>query len=234
MSAKDLLTSPAPNHPHGKFDWGDIGMYPATNDWGFSRGEPVDRYYIEKFLDRHSYDIRGRVLEVGGNSYTRRYGGERVSQSDILDIAKYHEGVTIIADLNQEINVQSEIFDCIILTQVLVLIREAPKALQTMHRILKPGGVVLITVPGISQISSFSNEADHWFWSFYPNSLRLLLERADFDSAKLLVEGWGNFKTTVGFLAGLAQQDLLATDFDLHDSRYPLIVTARAVKRQVA
>lgn len=72
--------------PRSTFDFGALGPDPLTSDWGFSRGLPVDRPYIEAFLERHAADIRGRVLEVGDDSYTRRFGGERVTQRDVLDI----------------------------------------------------------------------------------------------------------------------------------------------------
>jgi SAM-dependent methyltransferase len=231
INGEHLVGSPWAPYQQTKFNFGDFGLQPATNDWGFSRGDAIDRYYIEAFLDRHSYDIRGRVLEVGGNVYTQRYGGSRVSQSDVLDVAQYNSAVTIVADLTDALNIPSETFDCVVLTHVLPLVREAPKAISTVCRILKQGGVALITVPGISQISSYKNEAANWSWSFYPDSLRWLLEQADFDRSRLLIEAWGNCKTTVSFLAGLAQDDLEPADFQVHDPRYPLTVTARAVKR---
>src|SRR4029453_14668409 len=37
---------------------------PLSNDFGYDRGTPVDRYYIERFLARHQSDVKGRVLEV--------------------------------------------------------------------------------------------------------------------------------------------------------------------------
>ena len=213
------------------FDFGDVGLQPVCTRWGFSRGHPIDRYYIEDFLARHRTDIRGHVIEIGDNTYTRQFGGTEVSRSDVLDIEPRSPLVTIVADLTDAPKVPSNTFDCVIITQVLVLIQDVAKALATLCRILKPGGVALITVPGISQISSSSAEAQDWSWSFYPKTLRWLLLQHDFDEEKLLVGGAGNLKTTVGFLLGLAQEDLLASDFAVKDERYPLVVTARAVKK---
>jgi hypothetical protein len=56
-----------------------LGTAPVSRNFGYDRGLPVDRYYIEGFLDRHKSDVRGHVLEVGDDSYTRRYGGDRVT-----------------------------------------------------------------------------------------------------------------------------------------------------------
>jgi SAM-dependent methyltransferase len=215
---------------HRPFDFGDLGLYPVTDDWGFSRGRPVDRHYIESFLERCSEDIRGHVVEVGGRGYTTLFGGARVARSDVWDVDPENCGATILADLCDAPHVPDDTFDCFILPQVLELIQKTPEALRELHRVLKPGGVALITVPGISQISSMAHEAASWSWSFYPKTLGWLLSNAGFEAETLEVEGWGNLKTTVAFLAQLAQEDLLPEDYEVNDSRYPLIVTARAVK----
>ena len=237
----DIVSAKFPNGSHldgspsskftlSNFDFGDIGSHPCTDDWGFSRGYPIDRYYVENFIKAHSADITGVALEVGDNCYTTRYGDGRVTESQILDLAKYNEKITLVADLTEGNGIPDNFFDCVILTQVLELIKDVQKAINTVHRILKPGGVALITVPGISQISSEPEEARHWNWSFYPNALRFLLCNAGFKDENIKVESWGNLKTAVGFLAGLSQADLTAEDFLLEDNRYPLIVTARIVK----
>jgi peptidoglycan/xylan/chitin deacetylase (PgdA/CDA1 family) len=213
-----------------KVNFGDLsGALPLSDNWGFSRGTPIDRFFIEDFFARHQGDVRGHVLEIGDDTYTRKFGASRVSASDVLDVQSANPRASIIADLRAAPEIPSDTFDCIILTQVLVLIDDVEAALATVSRILKPGGVALITVPGIAQISSNPDEAALWSWSFYPRTFRNLLAKF-FDSRKLVVEGIGNLKTSIGFLAGLAQHDLENDDFLLRDHRYPLIVAARAIK----
>ena len=69
----------------GKVNFGDLRRTtPFCANYGYSRGNPVDRYYIEGFLARHAADVHGRVLEVGDHTYTRRFGGSRVTDSDVL------------------------------------------------------------------------------------------------------------------------------------------------------
>jgi SAM-dependent methyltransferase len=212
------------------FDFGGLcGLSPITNDWGFARGQPIDRVYIEQFLSHHRGDIRGRVLEIGDNSYTLRFGEGRVGESITADVNADGAKATMIADLTDAPQIADGTFDCVILTQVLELIFDVEAALRTVSRILKPGGIALITVPGISQIGTDATESAAWSWSFYPKTLRRLLVRY-FDPQKLIVESYGNVKTAIGFLAGLAQEDLAPDDFQHNDSRYPLIVAARAIK----
>jgi SAM-dependent methyltransferase len=212
------------------FDFGGLsGLSPVTDDCGFARGQPVDRVYIERFLSQHRGDIRGHVLEIGDNSYTLRFGEGRVGKSVVADVNADNAKATIIADLVNAPQIPDGTFDCVILTQVIELIFDVEAALRTVSRILKPGGVALITVPCISQTGNGAIEAAAWSWSFYPKTLRRLLVRC-FDPKKLIVESYGNVKTAIGFLAGLAQEDLAPDDFKHNDSRYPLIVAARAIK----
>ncbi len=53
-------------------------LKPVSRLFGFDRGQPIDRYYIEHFLQSHVNDIRGRVLEVGDRDYMCKFGGNRV------------------------------------------------------------------------------------------------------------------------------------------------------------
>jgi SAM-dependent methyltransferase len=124
-----------------------------SRKWGYDRGLPVDRHYIEGFLARTEADVRGRVLEVGDNSYAKRFGGERVRQSEVLNVAAGNPQTTFVADLAQANDVPSAAFDCVIVTHTLQYIHDARAALQTLERILKPGGLLLLTCPGLTRTS---------------------------------------------------------------------------------
>ncbi len=88
------------------------------------------------------------MLEIHDDSYTKRYGGGRVHSSDVLDVAEDNPQATIVADLTRADHVPSEAFDCIIFTQTLQFIYDMRSAVQTLERILKPGGTLLATLPG--------------------------------------------------------------------------------------
>src|SRR3990167_2232253 len=137
----------------GKVKFGDLRrLNPVSNHWGSDRGLPVDRYYIEKFLASNTKYIMGNVLEVGDDSYTRKFGREKIIQSNILNLLEEsNPNTTIIADITSAPHIPSDNFDCIIFTQTLQLIYDFRSAIQTLYRILKPGGVLLATFPGISQ-----------------------------------------------------------------------------------
>lgn len=203
---------------------------PVCDSWGMSRGVPIDRYYIDAFLSRHAADIRGHVLEIGDDGYSRRFGSPDVV--DVLDINPNNRAATIVADLTNAPEVPSDMFDCVVVTQVLVLIADLRAAVETLIRITKPGGVILATQPAISRVSSLAGEYDNWCWSIYPAGARWLFSIKEIEQNVLLVEHYGNLRTVTAFLWGLAQEDLKEIDFLRHDHRYPLITAVRAVKRR--
>lgn len=216
---------PAP----GRVRFGDLRRTkPISRDFGFDRGLPVDRYYIERFLARHASEIAGRVLEIGDDAYTRRFGGPRVSRSDILHVHAGNPRATFVGDLTDASVLPEDAFDCIVLTQTLQLIYEVRVAVERLHRALAPGGVVLVTAPGISQIDR-GEWGNTWFWSFTPVSLRRLFADV-FGHESVVVERYGNVFSATAFLQGLAVEELDRGDLDPVDEAYPVIVGVRARK----
>jgi SAM-dependent methyltransferase len=201
---------------------------PLSVVFGYDRGQPVDRYYIENFLARHAENIRGRVLEIGDDTYTRRFGGNRVTACDMLHVTEGNPQATIVGDLAHAHHIPSDAFDCIILTQTLQLIYEVHLAVQTLHRILKPGGVLLATFPGISRISQ-DEWGDRWFWSFTSQSARRLFEER-FPAPYIAVEAYGNVLAAAAFLYGLAAEELRQEELEYHDRYYEVLITLRALK----
>ena len=201
---------------------------PVSREWGYDRGRPVDRYYIEEFLARRSSDVRGLVLEVGDPCYTRRFGGDRVEAVDVLDVAGGNPAATIVADLSDADQIPSDRFDCIIFTQTLHLIYDVPAAIRTLRRILKPGGVLLATVPSITRISHHE-WGGSWYWGFSSNSARRLFGDA-FPADDLAIESFGNVLAASAFLYGFAEEDLRRPELDFRDPEYEVIITVRAVK----
>src|SRR5262249_50617631 len=95
---------------------------PISRAFGKDRGLPIDRYYIEQFLAAKAADIRGHVLEVGYDIYTHKFGGDRITRSDVLHVTQGNPKATIVADLTCADHIRPDTFDCIILTQTLQFI----------------------------------------------------------------------------------------------------------------
>lgn len=202
---------------------------PISRNFGYERGNPVDRPYMERFLGDHAADIRGRVLEVGDNAYTLRFGGTAVEKSEVLHVDPDAPNATYCTDLTTGEGIPDGIFDCIVLTQTLHLIYEFRQAVATMERLLKPGGVLLLTVPGVSSIDR-GEWGETWYWSFTPASLRRLMSDA-FGEDAVEISCYGNVLTATAFLYGLAENDLTPADYVYQDAQYPVIVAARVRKK---
>jgi SAM-dependent methyltransferase len=218
------------NAPDTKqWDWGDLRrLQPVSQEFGYDRGLPVDRYYIERFLERHRRDVAGRTLEIGDDEYTRRYGGDRTTRRDVLHVHGRNPAATIVGDLADAPQIADGTFDCIVVTQTLHLIYDVGLAVATLHRILRPGGVVLATFPGISQLSG-DEWSRTWSWGFDSRLARLLFA-CRFGENNVTVEAHGNSLAAAGFLLGLATVELDPVQLDAHEAGCELLVAVRAVR----
>ncbi len=207
---------------------GTIGRTkPLSDSWGYDRGTPVDRYYIERFLEEHRRDIRGHVLEVKNTDYSDRYGSG-VTQRDVLDIDPSNRQATIIADLAAADGVAADQFDCFVLTQTLQFIYDIRSAIFHAHRILRPSGVLLVTVPSISRIAPrYGLKND--YWRFTPASCSALFGEV-FGEEQVKVRAYGNVLAAIAFLAGMAHEELSRRALETRDENFPVIMTVRAVK----
>ena len=218
--------------PVGLVRFGNLGRTePIAAMWPPRFGRPVDRWYIDRFLDAEAASIRGDVLEVGDLGYTNRFGGAKVASRAILHSPiGAGPSATFVADLADAPELPDERFDCVILPQTLLFIYDVAAAVATIHRILRPGGVALVTVPGISQ--SVPEDKEQWgqYWSFTDDSLSRLFGDV-FDPANVEITSHGNVLTTTAFLHGLVVEDLRSRDFDVDDIAYPLILTVKACRQ---
>jgi SAM-dependent methyltransferase len=216
--------------PRGRVDFGDLRrLRPISEEWGADRGQPIDRFYIERFLGRHADHIAGHVLEVGTDRYTRQFGGDRVTRLDVLHVAEESPVVTILGDLQTGEGVPERTFDCVILTQTLPFIFDVAAAVGTVERALVPGGSLLVAVPGISRISRY--DMDRWghHWAFTTASLGRLL--APFGAAQVELESYGNVLAAIAFLHGIGAEELGEDELGAADPDFQVLIAARATKR---
>ena len=202
---------------------------PVHRRYGLRVGRPVDRFYIERFLERHADDVHGRTLELLDDSYTTRFGGDRVTHADVLDLDPDNARATIRADLETGDGVPREAFDCFVLTQTISITYDFAGALDTAYAALAPGGVLLLTVPGISHQAEPGGERypDHWRFTWRAIA-RLLGER--FGDERVQVGAEGTVAACAAFLYGIPAAEVDPQSLDPHDPDYEMVIWARAVK----
>lgn len=202
---------------------------PVSKIFGIDRGTPVDRYYIDQFLKVHSPDIKGRVLEIADDYYSRKYGSDCVEKYEILHASPDSCNATIVGDLTNKSTLPDGEIDCFICTQTFNFIYEVEKAVVGAHHLLKPGGVLLATVAGLSQISRY--DMDRWgdYWRFTTASVQRLFEQVFGDNVD--VKSYGNVLAACALLQGAAVEDISNPALlDDNDPDYQVIITVVARK----
>jgi Methyltransferase domain len=205
-------------------------LQPVDTSFGRGRGLPIDRWYGERFMEDNARFIRGDVLEVGDDRYTRAYGGGDVASSAVLHAIEGNPQATLVGDLASGRGLpDGEAYDCVILYDTLQCIYDVPAAVATTHRLLRPGGTVLATFNGIVQISRQDYERWGEFW--HPTDLAVRRVFGDvFGDDAVEVSTHGNVLAACGLLYGLAAEDLGARKLAHNDPDYQVCITTRATK----
>ncbi len=179
-------------------------LQPVSRRWGVDRGTAIARYYIDQFIASHAKDIVGDILEVKN----RRLHGRSCfwfGKEDVLDIDSTIHKANIITDLSKADSVPSNTYNCFILTETIQFIYDLKAAIQHSYRILKPGGVLLVSVPIIGPVDSELQKLD--CWRLLPRGCQELFGEV-FGHGQVQVTAFGNFATCVAGLSGLAFEEL--------------------------
>ena len=202
---------------------------PISSRFGYDRGLPIDRYYIERFLAEHAADVRGVALEFQDADYLRRYGGDAVTSVDVMNLEPDYPGTTIVGDLATAPDLPDGRFDCIICTGVIQLVSDVDAAVRNLHRMLRPGGVALVTLPAITRIAR--DESGGWEdqWRLTSSAARRVFSGV-FGPENAQVQWYGNVLPAVAFLMGLATEELKPAELDARDPDYEFVVAVRATR----
>jgi SAM-dependent methyltransferase len=215
-------------------DMGDLrNAEPVSRLMGYDRGLPICRFYIERFLAANATTVHGRVLEVADDSYTRRFGGDRVTERAVLHATAGNANATLVGDLATGEGIPEGRFDAAILTQVLQCVFDVAGAVRSVHRLLAPGGTALVSVAAIAPRSRY--DAERWgeYWFFSEQSVRRLFEPV-FGTGNVQVASHGNVVAAHAYLAGMAAEELREGELLPHDPDYPVVITAVATRAPAA
>jgi SAM-dependent methyltransferase len=202
-----------------------LGLAPLSENWGYDRGTPLHRLYIARFLEERRGSIAGRCLEFNDPGYLRRFGGPRVTSIDVIHIDDTNPRATIVADLTRDNAIPSAAFDCIVCIHVLHVVADLGRFVRELHRILAPGGVVLVAVPQVSMNDPGQGE----LWRFTAQGLARTLASA-FPAERTRVTPFGNSMTSAGEIRGLVAEDFLESELRTQDVRFALELCAIAEK----
>jgi hypothetical protein len=204
----------------GQPNWGNLRrVTPFSATFGFDRGTPIDRYYVDQFLARHRAAISGRILEIQTSDYTDRFG-VGVLAAHTLDISPQFSP-TYLCDLARaESLVPTASYDCFLLPNTLPFIRDLDLALLQARRIVRPGGMILATVPCLVPLTG--DVPDYWHLS--AAGWQIVAER-NWPGCHVEVAAHGNCLAAVAAMYGITVEELTSSELDASDPRYPVLVT---------
>jgi SAM-dependent methyltransferase len=173
------------------------------------RGEPVSgcgwrsmNWLVHRILERHLARVarehaRGRLLDVGCGEKPYRglfdpFVAEHVGL-DHVDTQHARDAIDLFGHADA-IPAEAMSFDTILCTAVLEHVEEPMRAIAEMHRVLRPGGVVILTAPLFWHV----HEAPRDFYRYTAFGLRYLFEKAGFTVLELT--------PLSGFLVTFAQE----------------------------
>src|SRR5262249_42145279 len=135
---KQLFTDGLLTAPVGVINFGDFNRRsPFCPHFGSSRGTPIDRYYLNKFIEELRNDVVGDTLEIGGVAHNQQlYGFTRAKTYQTLDV-KRKVGVSIVGDVHNPDLLKSNSFDSIIVFNVLEHCEKPWTVIDNMYNWLK-------------------------------------------------------------------------------------------------
>jgi SAM-dependent methyltransferase len=189
---------------------------PYSDQFGWDRGRPVDRLYIEDWVGQHRDLIHGRVLELQDTKYISRYGTD--VEPVVLDLDDPAADIT--GDLCDPRLLEGWRFDAEIVTQALQYMPDPMAAVRNLFRALAPGGTLLLTVPLNARLDGV-----HERWRWTPLGFSELLACCC-PEAQIAVEGFGNSAAAAGALLGLSISNIGVARLRRHDPAFPIVVCA--------
>jgi len=129
-----------------------------------------DKKGVEKTILMFLKGKNLKVLDVGGGvSKYRKLFSEMGHKYTSLDV---EEGADIKGDA-EKMPIPENSFDFVICMQVLEHVRHPQKVVDEIHRVLKKGGKVFLTAPGIWALHPCPEDN----WRFMPGGFKLLFEK---------------------------------------------------------
>lgn len=176
--------------------------------------EKITRQSLETFLSKYASEERVLDIGAGGSAYGKMFPN-RVSFD--IDPARKPD---IVGDAHHMPFSDGE-FGMIVCTEVLEHLKDPPRAITEMWRVLKPGGTLLLTTRFVYPI----HDSPHDYWRFTKYGLRELFR--EWDIRELQVE-----TDTFGTVAVLIQRIAFQTRLRLNKPlKLILLILASLVRR---
>jgi glycosyltransferase involved in cell wall biosynthesis len=211
--------------PVGRVNFGALRrLTPLGCNFGDKTEQSIEGYYVQRFLQGHSTDLQGCCLEIGNGDYLQQFSGPLSRQKTNNEKSSTLLPM-VLADLTTAEQLPSESYDCILLPQVLQRVYDLKTAISTAARLLRPGGVLLATVPGFP----LPKRVDRSYWAFTTRSTQQLLA-GTFPPTHFTLKTYGNVLTATALLQGIGVKELPLEELEYSDPHYQVLIGMRAIK----
>lgn len=154
----------------------------------------LDRALLREQVEKKAHYISGKVLDVGGGEFQRYKKYFKYDSYVSMDV---YEGKDIdVVGSADAIPFPDGTFDAVVSTQVFEHVKFPEKCAQEACRVLKKGGIALITIPQWNELHS----EPHDYWRYTKFGLQELFERNGFETVA--------FEQRGGFFVNLAQMQM--------------------------
>lgn len=166
----------------------DRGSEDALN--AFVAEAPIPRRAILSFVSRFARTLQrgSRVLDAGaGRAPFRTLFGHCEYMSQDWTHSLHDFQPDIVGDLQRGLSVPAGSFDAVLCTEVLEHVGDVRGVLAELHRVLRPGGLLAVTVPFVGPL----HEEPHDHRRFTNHGLKTLLDDSGFDTLTIdPLTGW--------------------------------------------
>ena len=219
----DLVRAGALSPRPGTVRFGDFGrLWPFSQRFGFDRGAPVDRYYLQQFVRSIRPIVRGRCLEIGGSLKNNWFYRFDVDEFRTLELEQSKRADDLVGDAADPGVLDPASWDSILAFHVLEHCPNPFAVVSNMCAWLKAGGHACIVVPCAQRVHNHPGD----YWRFMPDGLRVLFR----DFSEVDVSTYGNPLTVVSNYVGLSHTELVAEDMDAVHPDYPVLACVVARK----
>jgi len=134
-------------------------------------------YATLKALEKTLSYVKGKTLDAGaGHQNHKILVQDNCTEYISLDIASFAGKIDIVSDITDMNVISTESFDTVYCSQVLEHVSEPAAALREIHRVMKPDGHLILSVPHLSGL----HDEPYDYYRYTPYGLRHLLNKTGF------------------------------------------------------
>ena len=194
---------------------------PFCHEFGYTRGTPIDRVFLDVFIDTIRDQVYGATLEIGGRKEDKSlYRFQNAEPFETLDV-EAGSGADHVGDAHCITLFRPGSWDSILAFNVLEHCERPWIVVSNFLYWLRPGGMAFCVVPNAQRLHRGPRD----YWRILPDAASSLF--SDFEEVTIL--RYGNLLTSQAAMSGIAAEELHYA-MAYSDRDYPTVTCISARK----